>query len=246
MKTTHFQFNSIEELIKTTEQEAPTSKGNKSAFNSWNDPNGGRSSFCGGVKNAKEYNDLINNGWRPAADTLRLTEAGENKTVFFPSVSGEFNDPGAFLAGLPECMLEVITETAPRLKNIYIEAATPGFTDADTIMKKTRAIFNAVETCEQAGTRCQIFIKVGVITNGKKMILTVKAKDHSEPLIPIYHGLILGHLATVRGVMYAYLSLYSKSSSIGAPAEDEPQPDGVTVSYQTDSPETIKNKIINQ
>jgi hypothetical protein len=64
-------------------------------------------------------------------------------------------------------------------------------------------------------------------------------KDYQDNFITSLHGLLIGNLATVRGIMYAYLSIHSKSTTLGSPI-DSIFTEGKKVSFMNVPPLTLE------
>lgn len=241
-----FYFNSIPQLIEATEAEAETSTGAKNMFNRFYVNGNSDPEWTGGLTSIEEYKDLLKNGYLPAVESLKANQISTgNRFDLVPSVSGQFNDIGAYLLGLPECMGEFQTQEANQYLTVFIECSVGWKTDGAILMEKAKTIFNCINEIEAAGTRVKIvlFTECTAHKTGEKFNLYVNVKAHEENFIPSWHGLLIGHLATVRSIIYSYLSIKSHQESIGSKdVRTKPEP-GVIVVELTDSESEIKRKL---
>ena len=244
----HFDFSHVSEIFDHIEKNAETATGTKQAYNkNLTNEDSDRARWMGGIKNLQEYKETIKTGFLPAAETLQtINTTTQGGAALVPDVSGEFYDVGAYLLGLPECMATFQPADEKRIEKIVIEAATSADEEGAKLMKKAAAVYNSVQALENAGTRCEIYVNIGAKNDNATYTIKLNVKRAEEPLVPTWHGLLFGHLATVRLLGYSLLSLYSPKTSIGKPHTQDPEEGAIVVNYQTDSPETIKNRILNQ
>jgi hypothetical protein len=246
-KTDVYKFVNVRELIGRTFSEADNkaAKGTKQSFERYK---AGRNDteFIGDIANFEQYESTLKNGYEIGVQefsTEARTEGGRLEMV--PDVCGQFWDVGAYLSGNPECMGDFVEVEANNYKTIVIDATTPAKMPARKLAAKCKAVFEAVGGLEVSGTRCKVIIRAGVYNKKGNHIQVVElmVKDFEETLIPSYHGLILGNLSTVRGVIYSYMSLYNTRPNLGYAMPTQAQPGETMVSYLTDEPEQIKNKL---
>lgn len=199
-----------------------------------------------GVTGITQFNEYLTKGYAPAVVELseEITRSTGQGCEFTPSVSGIFYDVAAFNEGRPECMAQFVPAEENKFKTIFIEASTPSTFNGADLMKAARAVYTAVSQLELTGTRCKIVLAVSVRMRSGDHQCKLLVKNHEDPFISGYHGLLLGNHGTVRGAMYAYLSTLTKVTSIGSAMEaTDPQAD-VNVSLKNDSPERIIKKIL--
>jgi len=215
----NFAFNSIQDLIQATEEQAPTAPGTKLTFSKFYcEEESPFKEWAGEINNANHYKELLKNGYLPAVEALDVDQVSSGQRYdLTPSISGQFNDIGAYLEGRPECMGEFLEQETNRYLTVYIECSIGYNVKADLLMEKAKTIFNAINQIEAQGTRVKIvmFADCFAKETNQRLLLMVGVKNHEENFIPSLHGLYIGHLATVRAIMYSYLSLYSKQQSIG-------------------------------
>jgi hypothetical protein len=245
----HF-FKNIHELISAAQQQAPSAKGTKVAYNNFFASRHHNVEWVGGIADITEYQNFVNCGYLPAVQNFDIsaqTNEG-NKSNFILSNCGQFGDVAKYLSGEPECMFDFSPQEINNYLTINISGVTPSTMKAKDIQEKCNAIFNAVNKLELSGTRCRILLTVctkdrTTRKQDKDVDAQVLVKDYEDNFIPSYHGLILGHLTTIRGLIYAFLSLHSMSPSLGACREAEKEEGQILISYHHDTPEAIINKI---
>lgn len=247
-----YNFKNIHELIKETHAQAPKAKGTKSSYESFFVNNHYDPDWIGGIVNIKEFTEYVNKGYLPAVESLNIsaqTSEG-SKHLFAPSVCGQFGDVAKYLNGEPECMFDFEPQEINNYLIINISGVTPGYMQAKDIQAKCKAVFNAVNELELKNTRCKIYLTVCTVDRvsrkeDKNVDVQILVKDFEDNFIPSYHGLILGHLTTIRGLIYSFISLHNKTKSLGSCREADKQEGVKLISYHHDTPEQIINKIIN-
>jgi len=246
----NFNFDSIGELLNRIDTDK--GKGTQKAKEIY--LNGGfKADWYGGINNLTEYNDTVKNGYLPAVEQMQgqtATTEGNSQNLI-SSNCGQFGDVAKYLSGEPECMYDFETQEANNFLILNIDAVTPATTSGNVLMNKCKAIFNAVNILEATGTRVKINISIaindkakGSRKEGEKMQMNLLVKDYQDNFISSLHGLLIGNLATVRGIMYAYLSIHSKSPTLGSPI-DSIFTEGKTVSFMNHSEAKIKQIILN-
>jgi hypothetical protein len=246
-KVHRFNFNSIHELIKKMFEDEPTATGTKNAYMAAKN-NARDTEWTGGIKGLTDYFDLLKNGYLPAVEELKNNQSGEgNHQLFTPSVCGEFSDVSAFLAGHPECMANFEEQPANNAIKININTCTPANMKGPELMEKCKTIFNCVNHLEANGKHVEIYISTAA-SNRKTQVkheTQIKIKATEEPILPAFHGLLLGHLSTTRVLIYSFLSLYSTVPTLGR-VEEVNEPEMINISLMTDSNNQIKGKILTQ
>lgn len=241
-----FNFNSIAELIQTTEQEAETSTGAKNLFNRFYVNENTDRDWTGGLSGISEYKELLKNGYLPAVEQLAANQTNSGTRFdLVPSVSGEFFDIGAYIEGRPECMGDFTQQEVNQYLTVLIECSVGYKVNGELLMGKAKTIFNCINEIEAKGTRVKIvlFSECTAEETNQKFNIYVNVKAHEENFIPSWHGLLIGHLATVRAVMYSYLSIKSLQDSIASKdVRSKPEP-GTVVIELTDSETEIKRKL---
>jgi hypothetical protein len=246
----NFNFQSIGELLNRIETEQ--GEGSHSAKNMF--LNGSYDSkWYGGINTLQKYKETVESGYMPAVEEIQgqaATTEG-NSQNFISSESGQFGDVAKYLSGEPECMFDFETQEANNYMILNIDAVTPYTTSGNVLMNKCKAIFNAVNILEVTGTRVKINLSIaiedrkkGSKKTGEKIQMNLLVKDYQDNFITSLHGLLIGNLSTVRGAMYAYLSIHAQSSSLGKPIESI-FTEGKKVSFMNHSEEEIKRIILN-
>ncbi|MFN7609931.1 MAG: hypothetical protein ACK5QX_03180 [bacterium] len=247
-----YNFKNIHELIKETHKQAPKARGTKSSYNNFFTGDHYDPDWIGGITNINDYTDFTNKGYLPAVEELNIsaqTNEG-NKHLFSSSVCGQFGDVAKYLNGEPECMFDFEPQEVNNYLTINISGVTPGYMQAKDIQAKCKAVFNAVNELELKNTRCKIYLTVCTLDRksrkeDKNVDVQILVKDFEDNFIPSYHGLILGHLTTIRGLIYSFISLHNKTASLGSCREADKQEGVKLISYHKHTPEEII-KIITQ
>lgn len=251
----HYNFNSVYHLIDTMLKESETGKGLKLAYNSflagWNQD---RAAWVGGIGKLENYINTLKTGFEPAVSELKnvaLNFEGLNQNLV-PSICGQFGDVSKYLNNEPECMFEFEEITTNKFLTLHISGVTPYTMEAAQLMDKCKVIFNCVNNLELNGTRVKIYLSIATnetkspaAKNQVKKQIKVLIKDFNENFVPGYHGLLIGHLSTIRGLFYAYLSLHNKKSSLGSCIDSEILPGEIYVTLRNDSQQSIINKLSN-
>jgi hypothetical protein len=243
-------FNSIASLIEAIETNQEKAKGTKIAYNRFfiNGNDNFYTDWNGGIKDNKEFNEFLKNGYLPAVEELRGTATNDGSQFnLVAGVSGQFNDVDAYLTGQPECMAEFEQIEENKYLTLNISGVTPAEMKAEQIMKKCKAVFSAVNFLESNGTRVKILLTVCTFDKvGKKDCnVQVLIKDFTDNFVPTFHGLLIGHLATIRGIIYAYLSLYNKTKTLGSCREAQPEAGQKLISYFLHNEKQIKEILTN-
>jgi hypothetical protein len=246
----NFNFNSIGELLNRIDTD--NGQGTQSAKNMYL-KGSYKADWYGGINNLSEYQQSVKNGYLPAVEQMQgqaATTEGNSQNLT-SSNSGQFGDVAKYLSGEPECMFDFETQEANNYLILNIDAVTPYTTKGNVLMNKCKAIFNAVNILEATGTRVKINISIaindkvkGSRKEGEKIQMNLLVKDYQDNFITSLHGLLIGNLATVRGIMYAYLSIHSKSPTLGSPIESI-FTEGKKVSFMNHSEAEIKRIILN-
>ena len=240
-----FYFNSVAELLKATETE--TGKGTKNSLNRFTSENEYFREWNGGIANITEFKDILIHGYLPAVEELKGTATNEGSQCnLVASVSGQFNDVAMYLTGQPECMADFAQVDENKFLTLNISGTTPAKMNATEIMNKCKAVFSAVNFLETNGTRVKIFLTVCVFDKvaKKEQELKVLIKDFSDNFVPTYHGLLIGHLTTIRGLFYSYLSIHNKTKTLGSCREAQPEAGQKLISYFLNSEKQIKEIIL--
>jgi hypothetical protein len=244
-----FYFNSIAELLTAIETQEKAGKGTKTQLIYFRDlPTEDRRQWLGGIKDLTEYKQTLVSGYLPAVEELNTGTATNegNENIFIPSVSGQFNDVDAYLTGQPECMADFETQEANKYLVLNISGVTPAKMNAAQIMEKCKAVFSAVNFLEAKNTRVKIYLTVSVNDTKSRRMQEVKIliKDFSDNFVPTFHGLLIGHLTTIRGLIYAYLSIHNKCRTLGRCIETQPAAGETLISYWMQTAEQIKQIIL--
>jgi hypothetical protein len=198
-----------------------------------------------GITGKDEYMNYLLNGYAAGVEELNseVTRAEGQAFRLVPSVAGVFYDVAAFVEDRPECMARFEAVEENTFLNININTATPSAMKGSELMKKAKAIFQAVNTLETSGTRCKITITTGVKTDDNGIhVLKLLIKDYQDTLISSYHGLLLANHGTTRGVIYSYLSQFTKKLSIGSPMDYKIDAD-IEISMNEDNEKSILIKL---
>lgn len=243
-------FNSIVSLIEAIETNKEKAKGTKIAYNRFfKDNTDFFTDWQGGIKNADEFNNFLKIGYLPAVEQLAAAQGTNegSRNQLTPSVNGQFNDVAAYLTGQPECMADFMQEDENKYVVLNISGVTPAKMNAKEIMNKCKAVFSGVNFLEANGTRVKILLTVCTFDKVAKKDVNVQVliKDFADNFVPTFHGLLIGHLATIRGIIYAYLSLYNKTKTLGSCREAQPEAGQKLISYFLNSEKQIKEIILN-
>ena len=242
-----FQFSTIHELIETMFKEEPTAKGTKAAFNRFNEGRGDEE-WTGGINSLTQYFELLKNGYLPAVEALNIqAPIFDHSLNFVPDVVGQFNDIGAYMEGRPECMLNFQEVETNKFVKIYINPATGYKVKGQELMEKARLIHSGISELEAKGYRveCYLFNSFVKCENYGKIDISIKIKDFQDSLIPSFHGLLLGHIATTRLLMYSFASLFHSDNTLGPAVENNPNGEGLVFRFISDNKEVIKMKFKN-
>jgi hypothetical protein len=232
------EFSNIRELINSVKKTSYRSAANEFLENS-------RNREWAGVAGKDEYMDYLLNGYAAGVEELNteVTKAEGQAFRLVPSVAGIFYNVAAFIQDMPECMAKFEAVEENTFINININTATPSAMKGSELMKKAKAIFQAVNTLETSGTRCKITITTGVKTDDNGIhVLKLLIKDYQDTLISSYHGLLLANHGTTRGVIYSYLSQFTKKLSIGKPIDHKINAD-IEISMNEDNEKSILAKL---
>jgi hypothetical protein len=244
-----YNFNSIAELLTAIETQEKIGKGTKLQLIVFRDfPTESRRQWLGGINDLAEYKQTLLNGYLPAVEELKGTATNEgSQNNLVPSISGQFNDVATYLTGQPECMADFEQVQENKYLVLNISGVTPAKMDAAEIMNKCKAVFSAVNFLEANGTRVKIFLTVTVNDTKSRRVQEVRIliKDFKENFVPTYHGLLIGHLTTIRGVIYSFLSIHNKCKTLGKCIETAGEENEKLISYWRQSTEQIKQTILN-
>jgi hypothetical protein len=231
-------FSNIRELLNNIKKTNYRSAANEFLENS-------RNREWAGVAGKDEYMDYLLNGYAAGVEELsaEVTKAEGQAFRLVPSVAGIFYNVSAFIEDRPECMARFEAVEENTFLNININTATPSTIKGGELMQKAKNIFKGVNTLETSGTRCKITITTGVKTddNGTH-VLKLLIKDYQDTLISGYHGLLIANHGTTRGVIYSYLSQFTKKLSIGKPINHTINAD-IEISMNEDNEKSILIKL---
>jgi hypothetical protein len=237
-----YYFQSVASLIDATETEQ--GKGTRFSLDTFT--NGSYDAeWFGGIGKLSEYKETLKSGYLPAVKELsQLAATSEGNTVsLVQSVCGQFGDVSRYLNGEPECMFDFETAEENKYLVLNIAAVSPANMQASKLMKLCAAIFSTVNFLEAQGTRVKIFLTVAVYDKVAKKDMQVKVliKDFDDYFTPSYHGLLIGHYSTVRGLMYSYLSIHNKTKTLGKCIDIESAEGETVIDFRTTDENKIKN-----
>jgi hypothetical protein len=249
----HYNFNNIQDLVNSMHNEVETGKGTKLQYNYFlNGYTNDRAAWCGGIGLLNEYINTLKTGFEPAVNELKNTSLNiEGLTQsLIPSICGQFGDVSKYLNNEPECMFEFDEITTNKYLTVHISGVTPYTMDAGQLMDRCKVIFNCINNLELNGTRVKIYLSIATnetksttAKNQVKKQIKVLIKDFNENFVPGYHGLLIGHLSTIRGLFYAYMSIHNKKNSLGACIDSEIEPGEIYIAIRKDSENTIVKKL---
>lgn len=244
-KVFSWYFDNIEEVIKRTEVEQIVGPGSQISYKQFyltgRDPK-----WTGGIGNATQYKEILKTGYLPAVEALQIDQVSTGQRYeFLPSVSGQFNDIGAYIEGRPECMGEFAEQEANKYLTVLINASTPAKMGGSTLMETAKLIFSSIQEMEANRIRVKIVIVFACIDRRSKneYRFYLNVKNFEENFIPSLHGLLVGHLATVRGILYSYASLYVKDKQLGwVTTVETEEPNTINLSLM-DNKEKLQTKL---
>jgi hypothetical protein len=210
------KFNSMEELIEYshTLYNSGKYKGKGLEYNTVYISKKKGSDFDGYCGNIDEYNELLKNyiieGSSEFINIEGNNEIGVNRVV---SCEGEFNEIGAYMMGLPECMITSEFVECNRFLKIAIDTGVPGKLSSKEISKKYVEIFKIVNQLELQGIKCRIELvkgstKSAIFFDENDLMFTVCVKDYEQTILPTYHSTTIAHVSTNRTIFFALISLF--------------------------------------
>lgn len=240
-----YKFNSINDLIQAIETEKGS--GTRTPLNRFIKGEGDLDWF-GGINKLSQYKETLQSGYLPAVEEMQTaTATSEGSTVnLVQSVGGQFGDVSRYLNGEPECMFDFETAEENKYLVLNIAAVSPANMDAKKLMRLCASVFTSVNFLEANGTRVKIFTTVAVYDRKDKSSMQVKVliKDFEDFFTPSHHGLILGHYSTVRGLMYSYLSIHNKTTTLGNCTDIQSESGEVIIDFRSITEQQIKDKLI--
>lgn len=168
-----------------------------------------------------------------------------NRFELCPEVSGEFNDPAAYICGVPECMAEFKYQETNNFINIFIDINCACDVKADFINKQLNILFSIIQGLEINKTRCKISVGIASCddyNNNKNNYFTVGVKEYQDPINPSLHGYILGHVSFFRVFLFSYMSKLIKKPSLGKIIKHDLN-EGIRIDLLNDTKEIMINKL---
>lgn len=187
MTTHRVEYDSLYALVAAAEANTPQSKHRSSR----RDETGYRKGWAG-CATFGEAATLARKGWSVGRDEserigeavrAQVTDALPPANVAYHDVSGACVDVGAFLTGVPECMIDFRTdEVRAPVVTILINGTVSAAVSADRIVKRGIAITALVEALAILQRSCVIFSEV-TVTSGRDVVsILTNLKGASDAL----------------------------------------------------------------
>lgn len=167
------------------------------------------------TKNLAEACSLTARGWPQGAarakKMLDRIESTEHVRVELSSltqtrndVTGSYVDVGAYVSGIPECMVEFEPDPRKvRFAHIVIAASTSSYTSEQDIMARGACICAAIDTLESRGIRCNVTLQVATGTAQLFIRDDVTLKNAHDPLNLDSLAFAVAHPAMLRRIGFA-------------------------------------------
>jgi hypothetical protein len=242
MEKIHF-CNLPEFLTELREQRQRKYKGTRSAYLSA-EQNQRDQDWTGGIKGFTDGAQYLTEGYTPF---LEYTNAASHQQTpgaeLVPSITGQFNDVGAYLQGRPDCMASFEEITPTRFADIVVNTAVSVHMAGTELMKRAAAVYNLINSAEAKNIKTRVTLAAVVEYNKKMLQVTMDIKSHRDRINPALFGFLLGHAGFTRVFFYSYLSLISTKKTIGAPRDYTGQGQEIVINLNEDNAEKIKNKL---
>jgi hypothetical protein len=135
--------------------------------------------------------DYFRYGWPEAADTIFVEDAAlsipreiEPEFKTFNDTSGAMVDMGAYLSGVPECMLQFEQQHKhKKTVKLLINVSASGGTGSNTLKQRGKTIIAIVDWLEKSGYRVRVDVCDTVTYWARsEWVLAFCAKDFAQPL----------------------------------------------------------------
>lgn len=215
-------FHSLDEILDYTSQDPRIPV---SACHSRREDSDGPGSWHG-TANFEQAVELARHGWsnvRPSIDGLlsdidgKVRKLTEEKPVMFHDVTGAFVDMGAYMAGEPECMIDVRQETLPttgRIVRLLVNGSANWSVDEATIKARGAAICALVDAMARQHLALEVWVEVSIKpqtpARGKnagkspadRLSTVVRVKAAADPLDIDMLMFPIGHPSFLRRIVF--------------------------------------------
>lgn len=151
---------------------------------------------------------LMTNGWREGVPKLdvaarsKLAESLRPKPVW--DVAGSDCDVAAYLAGVPECMGEIVRRRRPTpVVSIGVDRCASAYIRRDAIERVGQNVVVLVESLRLAGSAAEIWACQAVARSGKTFDLRIRIQEAGRPIDISRMAYWLAHPAALRRSMFA-------------------------------------------
>lgn len=152
--------------------------------------------------------ELMTRGWLngvPKVDTLartRLAESLRPKPVW--DVAGSECDVAAYLAGVPECMGEIVRRHRPvPVVSIGVDRCASAGVDRSKIERVGRNVLVLVESLRLSGAAAEVWVCQGIAGGGGIFDLRVRIQEAGRPIDVSRMAYWVAHPAALRKSMFA-------------------------------------------
>lgn len=134
-------------------------------------------------------------------------------------VSGAYVDMGAFMSGVPECMVDFKQEPTNKFATIYIDCSYRQRTSPDDVLIKYMYIVRLIDHFESQDIRCKVFI--GSASEGAKSNeqteceIWINVKNHYTPL-NLSTLLYACHLSALRVIVFSLRGYLMREQGMAA------------------------------
>lgn len=167
--------------------------------------------WAGGVT-YKQALDLLEYGDNELANSIEQVEISKSP-ISEKIVNKYFNDIQGFIphipnaiVGIPNSMINIKrtrVNGSSKILNIIIDKAVPGYVTTEDFMKCSKVILNTIDSLEEVGYRCNLYISDGAEFYDKdKVIWLVKLKSSDEPFNRYKCAFPLAHVAMSRRIFF--------------------------------------------
>lgn len=167
--------------------------------------------WAGGVT-YKQALDLLEYGDNELANSIEQVEISESP-ISEKIINKYFNDIQGFIPHIPNAIVGVpnsminIKRTrvngSSKILNIIIDKAVPGYVTTEDFMKCSKVILNTIDSLEEVGYRCNLYISDGAEFYDKdKVIWLVRLKSSDEPFNKYKCAFPLAHMAMSRRIFF--------------------------------------------
>lgn len=167
--------------------------------------------WAGGVTYEQALN-LLEYGDSELANSIEQVEISKSP-ISEKIVNKYFNDIQGFIphipnaiVGIPNSMINIKrtkVSGSSKILNIIIDKAVPGYVTTEDFMECSKVILNTIDSLEEAGYRCNLYISDGAEFYDKdKVIWLVRLKSSDEPFNRYKCAFPLAHVAMSRRIFF--------------------------------------------